>query len=62
MLTVEIPVAIRVGENDHQQPVAGDHGIRFASRTDEEVADLRSRAADSTLLDRIRAERAPAAR
>jgi hypothetical protein len=37
----EIPLAIWLGENDHRQPVAGDHGIRFEPLTEERVADLR---------------------
>ena len=58
----EIPFAIWVGENDHRQPVEGDHGIRFEPQTDEEVADLRARATGSEVLRRILAEREPAAR
>jgi hypothetical protein len=58
----EIPLAIWIGENDHRQPIEGDHGIRFEPLTEEQVADLRARAAGSTLLERIRAEGEPAAR
>jgi hypothetical protein len=58
----EIPLAIWTGENDHRRPVDGDHGIRFEPLTDQQLADRRTRAEDSALLDKIRAERVPAAR
>jgi hypothetical protein len=32
-----IPLAIWLGENDHQEPVSGDHGIQFEP-VDTEVA------------------------
>jgi hypothetical protein len=58
----EIPLAIWIGENDHRQPVAGDHGIRFEPLTDEQVANARARVHGAKLLEQIRAEREPAAR
>jgi hypothetical protein len=58
----EIPLTIWIGENNHRQPVEGDHGIRFEPLTAEQVADARARVQDSKLLEQIRAEREPAAR
>ena len=58
----EIPLAIWIGKDDHRQPVEGDHGVRFESLTDEQVADARASVQGSKLLEQIRAEREPAAR